>query len=195
MDSPPRLPWLAALFERHCSRLGLLVDGEPDAPARGLIFGESLVGAPVTLGRAAIEMSWTPDGWLADRSRASVRICTGVARRELVWGAFSANVRTLRSSRPIPHFAHNWAVAVPILVVWILLAYVLARRYFMLTGAREEEGLFLGLVFAASAFLFDLIVVAGIVGEGCRHFRQPVLWVAYALLLVIPWVGHAGFVA
>ena len=63
-------------------------------------------------------------------------------------------------------------------------------------GAREEDGLFLGLVFAASAFLVDLIVVAGIVGEGRRHFRQPVLWVAYALLLVIPWlVGHAGFVA
>ena len=135
------------------------------------------------------------DGWLTDPGRA-FGYALALLGVSFVWGAFSANVPTLRSSRPIPHFAHNWAVAVPILFVWILLAYVLARRYFMLTGAREEDGLFLGLVFAASAFLFDLIVVAGIVGEGCRHFRQPVLWVAYALLLVIPWlVGHAGFVA
>jgi len=41
------------------------------------------------------------------------------------------------------------------------------------------------------AFVFDLVIVAGIVGEGWRHFAQAVLWLAYVLLATIPWfVGH-----
>jgi len=41
--------------------------------------------------------------------------------------------------------------------------------------------------FVAAAFVFDLVIVAGIVGEGWRHFGQPVLWLAYVLLAGIPW--------
>ena len=105
-----------------------------------------------------------------------------------IWGALSANIAALRSAPPIPYFAHNAAVAIPILLAWAVLAYVLARRYFALTGAGASDGLPLGIVFAAAAFVFDLVVVAGLVGEGWRHFRQPVLWLAYALLLGIPWL-------
>jgi hypothetical protein len=109
-----------------------------------------------------------------------------------VWGAVSANVAALRMAPPIPHFAHNRAVALPILVAWSALALLLARRYFKLTGAAATDGLRLGAVFAVAALLFDLVVVAGIVGEGWRHFGQPVLWLAYALLVLIPWlVGRA----
>ena len=108
------------------------------------------------------------------------------------WGAISANVAVLRLARPIPHFARNRAVAIPILLAWIALAYVLSRRYLALTGGGGAEGVWLGLVFAGAAFLFDLVVVAGMVGEGRRHFEQPVLWLGYALLVVLPWlVGRA----
>ena len=69
-------------------------------------------------------------------------------------------------------------LAVPILAAWSVLAYVLARRYFTRTGAAASEGLRLGAVFVAAAFAFDLVIVAGIVGEGWRHFGQPVLWLA-----------------
>lgn len=106
-----------------------------------------------------------------------------------VWGAVAANVAALRSARPIPHFAHNWAVALPILVIWTVLAGVLARRYLAIVGGGAAEGLRLGIVFAVAAFVFDLVVVAGIVGEGRRHFAQPVLWLAYALLVAIPWLA------
>ena len=51
-------------------------------------------------------------------------------------------------------------------------------------------------VFAAAAFGFDLVVVAWIVAEGWRHFAQPVLWLAYTVLIIIPWlVGKAHGVA
>ncbi|HEX7053644.1 MAG TPA: hypothetical protein VF211_06870 [Burkholderiales bacterium] len=105
------------------------------------------------------------------------------------WGALSANVPALSSARPIPFFAHNWAVALPILAAWTALAYVLAKRYLARVGGGAAEGLRLGLLFAAAALVFDAVVVAGIVGEGVRHFAQPVLWLAYALLVAIPWAA------
>jgi hypothetical protein len=105
-----------------------------------------------------------------------------------VWGALAANVAALRSARPIPRFARNRAVALPILAAWTLLAYVLANRYLTMAGGGAAEGLRLGMVFAVAAVAFDLVVVAGIVGEGRRHFTQPVLWLAYALLVAVPWV-------
>ena len=52
----------------------------------------------------------------------------------------------------------------------------------------------MGMVFAAAGFLFDAIVIAGVIGKGIAHFRQPILWIAYGLVLLIPWlVARAGF--
>ena len=112
------------------------------------------------------------------------------------WGAISANVTALRLARPIPRFARNRAIAIPILLAWTALAYLLAHRYLAATGGGATDGLSLGLVFAGVAFAFDLIVIAGIVGAGRRHFEQPVLWLAYVLLIAVPWlVGRAAGVA
>ena len=133
--------------------------------------------------------------WLRSPVRA-VGYAFAILTVGFIWGGLSANVAALRTAPGVPHFAHNGAVALPILVAWSTLAYVLARRYFVHTGAAGAEGLRLGAVFAASAFVFDLVVIAGIVGEGWRHFEQPVLWLAYALLVTIPWlVGRRSRVA
>jgi hypothetical protein len=105
-----------------------------------------------------------------------------------VWAGFVANVPRLRDVNGIPGVVHNPVVALPILAAWTAMAYVLARRY--LSGASDPavEGLTLGLVFLAGAALFDIVVVAGIVGEGVRHFGQLVLWIGYAVLVLVPWL-------
>jgi hypothetical protein len=59
-----------------------------------------------------------------------------------------------------------------------MLTHVLARRYFALTGAATSEGLRPGAMFAAGLSCSTLVIVAGIVGEGWRHFGQPVRWLA-----------------
>lgn len=105
-----------------------------------------------------------------------------------VWGAVAANVKTLRDARSIPYLAHNWAVALPVFTLWVVLSYVLARSYLEFTGGGAAEGLRLGILFAVAAILFDAIVIAGIVGQGWRHFAQPILWLCYALLVLIPWL-------
>lgn len=105
-----------------------------------------------------------------------------------VWGAVAANVKTLREARGIPYLACNWAVALPVFTLWVGLSYVLSRSYLAITGGGAAEGLRLGTLFAVAAFLFDAVVVAGIVGQGLRHFAQPILWLSYALLVFIPWL-------
>lgn len=114
-----------------------------------------------------------------------------------VWGAIAANVPVIRSARPLPYVAHNWAVALPIFATWVMLSHVLARDYLRRTGGGTAEGLRLGILFAISAILNDLIVIAWIIGVGWKHFEQPLLWVTYGLLMVIPWQagrtrGQAG---
>jgi len=105
-----------------------------------------------------------------------------------VWGALAANVPALRDARGIPHLARNRAVALPVFALWVGLSCVLARRYLELSGRGAGEGLRLGILFGVAAFLFDVVVVAWLVGQGRRHFAQPLLWITYALLLLIPWL-------
>ncbi|MEX2543102.1 MAG: hypothetical protein WD314_14945 [Trueperaceae bacterium] len=103
-----------------------------------------------------------------------------------VWGALSANVPALRNARSLPYLANNWAVALPVFVFWVGLGYLFAVRYLHLEGGGAGQGLRLGLLFASAAFLFDVVVVAGFVGQGLKHFSQPILWIAYSLLILLP---------
>lgn len=115
--------------------------------------------------------------------------CLAFLAAGFVWAAIAANVSALRDAPAIPYLARNWAVALPVLTMWVVLGRMFARRYLSATGGGAAEGLRLGVVFASGAFLFDAIVVAGLVGQGWRHFAQPILWVAYALLVLIPWLA------
>jgi hypothetical protein len=109
-----------------------------------------------------------------------------------VWGAIGANVPAIRGARPLPYVAHNWAIALPIFVTWVVLSYAFARKYLRLAGGGAAEGLRLGALFAISAVLYDLIVIAWIIGVGWQHFEQLLLWVTYGLLMLIPWQVGRG---
>jgi len=108
-----------------------------------------------------------------------------------IWAGFVANVPRLRDVRGIPYIVHNPVVSLPILFAWAGMAFVFARRFLATAADPVNEGITLGLVFLGGAVVFDVVVVAGIVGQGLRHFAQIVLWIGYAVLLFIPWwVGH-----
>jgi hypothetical protein len=109
-----------------------------------------------------------------------------------IWGAVAANVPAFRDARGIPFLANNWAIAVPVFMLWVSLSYIFARRYLQTWGGGPAEGLRLGAMFALAGLLFDAVVVAGIIGQGVKHFKQPILWIAYALVLLIPWFVARG---
>ncbi len=109
-----------------------------------------------------------------------------------IWGGIAVNVPIIREAQNLPYIAHNWAIALPIFVLWIVLSYVLAKDYLYRVNGGATEGLRLGAMFAISAILYDLIVIAWIIGVGWMHFEQLILWVTYGLLLFIPWfVGRS----
>ena len=108
-----------------------------------------------------------------------------------IWAGFVANVPRLRDVRGIPYIVHNPVVSLPILFAWAGMAFVFARRDLATAADPVNEGITLGLVFLGGAVVFDVVVVAGFVGQGLQHFAQIVLWIGYAVLLFIPWwVGH-----
>ena len=104
-----------------------------------------------------------------------------------IWAEFVANIPSLRVVSGIPYVVHNPVVAVPNIGTWTLMAYIFARRYLASAPNPAGEGLAFGLVLAGAALTFDVVVAAGIVGEGLHHFHQILLWITYALLIIIPW--------
>lgn len=118
-----------------------------------------------------------------------VLICAaGLLAVALPWAAFVANSPRLSVAPGVPYLTNNVAMRVPVAIAWIAMAAVLARYYLAGAGDPAAEGLKLGLIFAATGLFLDGIVVAILVGRGWAHFEQGILWLTYALLILIPWM-------
>jgi hypothetical protein len=74
-----------------------------------------------------------------------------------VWGSIVFMTPALKVS-PIPYVSSNPAISFPILLMWLIVSYLLAKNY--LNGATDKvaEGLRLGLTFSAMNAILDLVV-------------------------------------
>ncbi|HEY6046240.1 MAG TPA: hypothetical protein VIU65_06520 [Pyrinomonadaceae bacterium] len=96
---------------------------------------------------------------------------------------------SLKSVPSIPYISRNPAISFPILLIWLVVTYFLARNYLSGTPSnRDAEGLKLGLVFAALNFALDLLVLVFLLKTGIGYFASATVWLAYLLLLLIPWL-------
>ena len=89
---------------------------------------------------------------------------------------------------PIPYISTNPAISFPILIVWLFMTYLLARVYLKPAGNKACEGLKLGLTFVLVNILLDLIVLAIVLGNGLWFFASLTVWLAYLILLIVPWL-------
>lgn len=105
-----------------------------------------------------------------------------------VWGSFVFMTPSLKSVSPIPYVSRNPAISFPILAMWLVLTYILARSFFRSSAAPADEGLRLGLTFAVVNFILDLVVLVILLKAGVDYFVSLSVWTAYALLLVVPWL-------
>ena len=105
-----------------------------------------------------------------------------------VWGSFVFMTPALKATRAIPYVSSNPAISFPILLVWIIVAYFLARLY--LSGATNPtaEGLKLGFVFSGVNFVLDLFVLVFLLTAGASYFASVTVWLGYVILLIIPWL-------
>jgi hypothetical protein len=105
-----------------------------------------------------------------------------------IWGSFVFMTPSLKSAAPIPYVSRNPAISFPILAIWLVLTYVLACKFFRSSAAPANEGLRLGLTFAATNFILDLLVLVILLKAGVDYFASLSVWTAYALLIVVGWL-------
>jgi hypothetical protein len=105
-----------------------------------------------------------------------------------VWGSFVFMTPSLKNVSAIPYVSRNPAISFPILLIWLVATYFLARNYLAGTKERDAEGLKLGLVFAGVNFALDLLVLVFLLKTGFGYFASATVWLAYLILLLIPWL-------
>ena len=105
-----------------------------------------------------------------------------------VWGSIVFMTPALKSVPAIPYVSSNPAISFPILLIWVIVAYFLARSYLAGVRNRAAEGLKLGVVFSVVNFVLDLLILVFLLKTGAAYFASATVWLAYFILLLIPWL-------
>lgn len=106
----------------------------------------------------------------------------------MVVGTVVFSVPTLQQIGPVPYLSSNPAITIPLLVLWALLAVVVSRRRVSGSAHPVSEGVALGVTLLLVNVVADAAVVVVALKAGLAFYGYAGLWVAYSLLLLIPWV-------
>ena len=104
-----------------------------------------------------------------------------------VWGSVVFMTPALKGIASIPYVSRYPAISFPLLFLLPVAAYVCARRYLKNSNG-GDEGFRLGLTFAITNLVLDLLVLVVLFGNGLAYFASITVWLAYLLLLVVPWL-------
>ncbi len=104
-----------------------------------------------------------------------------------VWGSVVFMTPALKGVASIPYVSRYPAISFPLLFILPVAAYVCARRYLKNRNS-WDEGFRLGLTFAITNLVLDLLVLVVLFGNGLAYFASITVWLAYLLLLVVPWL-------
>ena len=105
-----------------------------------------------------------------------------------VWGSIVFMTPALKGVAPVPYISSNPAISFPILAIWLVLTYCLARGYLKTTDDKPAAGLRLGMILFAVNLILDLLVLVFLLKTGFRYFASATVWCGYLMLLVIPWL-------
>lgn len=105
-----------------------------------------------------------------------------------VWGSIVFMTPTLKSVAAIRYVSSNPAISFPILIIWLIVTYLLAKSYLKVAGDKAAEGLKLGIMFSIVNVLLDLFVLVLLLKAGFGYFVSLTVWLGYFILFVIPWI-------
>ena len=109
-----------------------------------------------------------------------------------IWGSVVFMTPALKTVRPIPYVSSNPAISLPILIIWLVVTYLLARNYLKATPDTVSEGLRLGIMLSVVNAVLDLLVLVVLLKAPLTYFISLTVWVGYFILLMIPWnVGRS----
>src|SRR6266849_5552172 len=106
-----------------------------------------------------------------------------------VWGSVVFMTPALKTVAAIPYVSSNPAISFPILIIWLVVTYLMAKSYLKAAGDKVAEGLKLGIVFAGVNVLLDLLVLVLLLRAGFSYFISLTVWLGYFMLFMIPWIA------
>ena len=106
-----------------------------------------------------------------------------------VWGSIVFMTPALKTVAAIPYVSSNPAISFPILIIWLIVTYLLAKSYLKAAGDKAAEGLKLGIMFSVVNLALDLLVLVLLLKAGFGYFVSLTVWLGYFMLFMIPWVA------
>lgn len=106
-----------------------------------------------------------------------------------VWGSIVFMTPALKTVAAIPYVSSNPAISFPILIIWLIVTYLLAKSYLKAASDKAAEGLKLGIMFSVVNLALDLLVLVLLLKAGFGYFVSLTVWLGYFMLLIIPWVA------
>jgi len=105
-----------------------------------------------------------------------------------VWGSIVFMTPALKTVSAIPYVSSNPAISFPILFIWLIVTYLVAKSYLKAANDKADEGLKLGLVFSVVNVGLDLVVLVLLLKAGFSYFISSTVWFGYVMLFMIPWI-------
>ncbi len=106
-----------------------------------------------------------------------------------VWGSIVFMTPALKTVTPIPYVSSNPAISFPILFIWLIVTYLLAKSYLKAAGDKVSEGPKLGIMFSVVNVVLDLFVLVLLLKAGFGYFVSLTVWLGYFMLFIIPWIA------
>src|SRR3989440_10918780 len=106
-----------------------------------------------------------------------------------VWGSIVFMTPALKTVAGIPYVSSNPAISFPILAIWLIVTYLLAKSYLKAAGDKAAEGLKVGIMFSIVNVLLDLLVLVILLKAGFGYFVSLTVWLGYFMLFIIPSIA------
>jgi hypothetical protein len=106
-----------------------------------------------------------------------------------VWGSIVFMTPALKAVAAIPYVSSNPAISFPILIVWLVVTYLLAKSYLKAAGDKVAEGLKLGIMLSSVNVVLDLLVLVLLLKAGLSYFVSLTVWLGYFMLFMIPCIA------
>src|SRR5438270_3425701 len=106
-----------------------------------------------------------------------------------VWCSIVFMTPALKTVAGIRYVSSNPAISFPILFIWLIVTYLLAKSYLKAASDKAAEGLKLGIMFSIVNVLLDLFVLVLLLKAGFGYFVSLTVWLGYFMLFIIPWIA------
>ncbi|MBI2619431.1 MAG: hypothetical protein HYW57_05065 [Ignavibacteriales bacterium] len=103
-----------------------------------------------------------------------------------VWGTVVFMIPALKDLPSLPFFSRYPAISFPLFLVFWVMSASLTRRIFRAAEGKARTARGIGIAFAGTNILLDLVVLVVAFGNGLEYYSSLSVWAAYGILFLVP---------